>query len=390
MKTNYRLIMLLVLLSPTQLGFHFWPGWSLVNGIKVDYLSPTVYLTDLIFLGLLIISIIKFNKSKFLKLLIIVFSGLFFFSGKGNISSAYWSLRYLQIPALAWMIYVNGKNFKLSKDIKKYLSFSLVFTLILEIWQFLIKKSTGWWWIFGERTFSLATPNIATVDLLGQKFLRPYATFSHPNALAGWLLLAAFILWENKPRRLMAIGGILLTFSRNAVLAIFIGAISYFALANQTSIQSIISFSESASSERAILNQASLRVFSDFPIFGIGPGKLLTELPNYFPPGFWSIQPPHNIFLLVLAETGIFGAAILVLALIKIYQILKNAPRLLPGAIAVFSTSLLDHYWLTSQQNRIILGIYLGLILTNGLRSDNQSSVPPIAFGIRRHVGTTA
>lgn len=390
MKTNYWLIIILTLLSPTQLGYHFWPGWSLVNGIKVDYLSPTIYLTDLIFLTILIISFIKFRQAVFPKILIAIFLGLSLFSGKGNIASIYWALRYLQIPALAWIIYINGKNIDIIRCIKKYLFFPLIFSLILEVVQFSIKKSTGWWWIFGERFFSLATPNIATIDLFGQRFLRPYATFSHPNALAGWLLLVAFILWENKPKRLMAIGGVLLTFSRNALLAIFIGAISYFALANKTSIQSIISFSESASSERAILNQASLRVFLDFPIFGIGPGKLLTELPNYFPPGFWSIQPPHNIFLLILAETGIFGAIILVLALIKIYQILKNAPLLLPGAIAVFSTSLLDHYWLTSQQNRIILGIYLGLILASGLRGDNQSSAPPLAFGIRRHIGTTA
>ena len=42
------MIFLLLLLLPSQLGLHFWPGWALVNGIRVDYLSPTFYLTDLI------------------------------------------------------------------------------------------------------------------------------------------------------------------------------------------------------------------------------------------------------------------------------------------------------------------------------------------------------
>ena len=388
MKINYWLIIALAFLSPSQLGFHFWPTWSLVNGIKIDYLSPTFYLTDLIFLGLLIISIIKFQKSKFLKLLAAIFLGLFFLSGKGNISSAYWSFRYLQVPALAWMIFVNGKDFNLSYGIKKYLTFPLLFTLILEIWQFTIKKSTGWWWIFGERAFSLATLNIASVDLLGQKFLRPYSTFSHPNALAGWLLLAVFILWKNKPARLMAIGGILLTFSRNALLAVFLGVVSYSVLSNSGFAQSLIYFSESSSGERAILNRTSLKVFSDFPIFGIGPGKLLPALPNYFPPGFWNIQPPHNVILLILTETGIFGFTILLIGFLKIYPALKRAPEFLPGLIAVFSTSLLDHYWLTSQQNRTILGIYLGLVLIGGFRSDNQSSIPSLAFGVRRNIRT--
>ena len=162
---------------------------------------------------------------------------------------------------------------------------------------------------------------------------------------------------------------------------------SYFVLANKTYIQSIISFSESGSSGRVILNRVALKVFSDFPIFGIGPGKLLTELPNYFPPGFWSIQPPHNVFLLILAETGIFGFAILLIGLLKIYPVLKRTPTLLPGLITVFSTSLLDHYWVTSQQNRIILGIYLGFVLIGGFRSDNQSSISALAFGIRRNIG---
>jgi hypothetical protein len=360
----------------------------LVNGIRIDYLSPTIYLTDLIFVGLLIMSAVKFRRALFPKLLIAAFFGLNLFSGKGNFSSIYWSLRYLQIPALTWMIYINGKNLNLYNGIKKYLTFPLLFTLILEIWQFIIKKSTGWWWIFGERTFSLSTPNIAAIDLLGQKFLRPYATFSHPNALAGWLLLAVFILWKNKPARLMAIGGVLLTFSRNAVLAVLIGTISYSVFANRTYSQSLVSFSESSSGERLLLNHASLRVFSDFPVFGIGPGKLLSALPNYFPPGFWNIQPPHNVFLLILAETGIFGFTILLAGFLKIYPVLKKTPAFLPGLIAIFSTSLLDHYWLTSQQNRIILGIYLGLCLIGGFRGDNQSSVPVFAFRKRRNIRT--
>lgn len=388
MRINYWLIILLVLFSPSQLGIHFWPEWSLVNGIKIDYLSPTIYLTDLIFLALLTISAIKFRRSGFIKILTAVFLGIFFLSGKGNISSAYWSLRYLQIPIIAWLIYVNGKKSLVQNDIKKYLSFPLFFTLILEIWQFLIKKSTGWWWIFGERSFSLATPNIAAIDLWGEKFLRPYATFSHPNALAGWLMLTAFILWNSRPKRFLATAGILLTFSRNAVLSLIVGVVSYSILINPGHLKSIIVFPGSSSGERAILNQASLKVFGGFPVFGIGPGKLLTRLPDYFPPGYWNIQPPHNIFILILAETGVFGFAVLLAGILKIYSAAKKSPLFFPGLIAVFSSSLLDHYWLTSQQNRIILGIYLGLCLIGGFGGNHQAPVPPVSFGIRRNVRT--
>ena len=46
---------LLILLLPTQLGKHFWPSFSQVLGIRIDYLSSTLYLTDLLILLLLML-----------------------------------------------------------------------------------------------------------------------------------------------------------------------------------------------------------------------------------------------------------------------------------------------------------------------------------------------
>ena len=48
------LFYLLVLLLPVQLGKYFWPDWSFVNGIRIDYLAPTIYLTDILVVGILI------------------------------------------------------------------------------------------------------------------------------------------------------------------------------------------------------------------------------------------------------------------------------------------------------------------------------------------------
>ena len=159
-----------------------------------------------------------------------------------------------------------------------------------------------------------------------------------------------------------------------------------FFFANQKFFQSIISFPGSSSGERTILNQSALKAFVGHPVFGVGPGQLLPTLPGYFPPGYWKIQPPHNVFILVLAETGIFGFAVLLTGIFKIYTAVKKFVAL-PGLIAVFSSSLLDHYWLTSQQNRIILGIYLGLCLIGGFGGNHQTPVPPLALGIRRNIG---
>ena len=43
------LVNLFVFLIPTQLALHFWLPGSFVFGIRVDYLAPSIYLTDILF-----------------------------------------------------------------------------------------------------------------------------------------------------------------------------------------------------------------------------------------------------------------------------------------------------------------------------------------------------
>src|SRR5258708_34693956 len=50
---------LLILLLPTQFGKHFWPDFTIVSGIRIDYLSPTVYVTDLLLLLLIIFFLLR-------------------------------------------------------------------------------------------------------------------------------------------------------------------------------------------------------------------------------------------------------------------------------------------------------------------------------------------
>src|SRR4030042_4014068 len=53
MKLHQKLFRLLVFLLPIQLGRHFWPTWSYTFGLKIDYFSPTAYLTDFLVLAVL-------------------------------------------------------------------------------------------------------------------------------------------------------------------------------------------------------------------------------------------------------------------------------------------------------------------------------------------------
>src|SRR5579872_1357131 len=50
---------LFIFLLPTQFGKHFWLDFSYVLGQRVDYLSPTLYTTDILVTALFLISLFK-------------------------------------------------------------------------------------------------------------------------------------------------------------------------------------------------------------------------------------------------------------------------------------------------------------------------------------------
>src|SRR5205085_517648 len=98
------------------------------------------------------------------------------------------------------------------------------------IWQFVIKGSAGGlWYYFGERTFSISTIGISSVNL-DQQILRPYGAFPHPNVLAFFLLLnIVFSFHQVKVEKglwkyilmvsfLVSCAVVVLTFSRIAII----------------------------------------------------------------------------------------------------------------------------------------------------------------------------
>jgi len=54
---------LLILFFPTQLGKHFWPDFSIVSGIRIDYLSATLYITDVLLILLFGVFVTRFFRT---------------------------------------------------------------------------------------------------------------------------------------------------------------------------------------------------------------------------------------------------------------------------------------------------------------------------------------
>ena len=140
---------LLLVLLPSQLGYHFWPDWSLINGIRVDYLSPTVYFTDLIILvlfgfsrlrvrfpfAIIVFAVLNISISISISPLLSVYKWL-------RVYEYYWLYRYLVTQGSLTFI-------------RRWLSPAILWTSLLALLQFMMQRSLGGggYWL-GERTFS--------------------------------------------------------------------------------------------------------------------------------------------------------------------------------------------------------------------------------------------
>ena len=382
------LIVLFLLFLPSQLAFHFWPAWSLVNGIRVDYLSPTIYLTDLIILSLFLASRLRVR----IPIFIIIFSILNILVSSSPLVSLY---KWLRVLEYLWLFkYLTQKHLALSPW---PLALSVIWTSALAWWQFFLQGSVGglWYWL-GERPLSVSTPLIAKVTLtihnsLPTLVMRPYATFPHPNALAGFLLVGSVILYSfyTSPLRpspiigegfrgrgmgllavLIALLTIPITFSRTVIvlemliLLIWLRPLLLKVFLLISSIYFLISTSGSVASipDRLDLIRKSLFLIQKSPILGVGLGSFIPATMNYeLITNNYLYQPVHNIYLLLASELGLPAAMVIgYWLLVHGKKMLRTMNYELITAVAVIViTGAADHYWLTLHQNILLLIILI-------------------------------
>lgn len=407
--------MLFLLSLPFQLGRHFWFPFSYVNGLRVDYLPPTIYLQDIIFLIILGVfllqkkqnilkSIVSTPKTLSVLLVLYVLSNIFF-----SLSPWLTVYSFLRLFQFILVVYLVGReNKQILNALKTVLPISAISQLAISITQVATSHSVGGllYWL-GERSFNLATPDIAKAFLFNHVWLRPYGTFSHPNSLAGFMLLVFILSWvflSGRIKWLTLITSflvVLFSFSQSAWLALFLIVsylfISRYNISPRRKIISII-FSISLISSliylyrgyiidspsfvlRLSLLQASWSIFLSHPLFGVGLGNFIVALgqQNDFTRLIHWYQPVHNIFVLWIVETGMVGLSILFYAIYKIFNGNKNyhdifiKQSLISLFLILIVTGSLDHYWLTLIQNRLLLAVVLGLLFSrydmNGVKT---------------------
>jgi len=372
---------------PTQLGKHFFFNFSFLNGVRVDYLAPTFYFLDLIFLLLFCLNIKNifrfFYKKSFLVLLFFIFFNVLF-----SLNS--WLALYKSYRIFQWLIifFLFSQNKLSPKKILITLLFSSLIQLFLGIYQFALEQSfQGFFYYLGERYFHLGTIGIAKISFSGNEFLRAYGTFSHPNSLGGfYLLLYLLILTSKKFKKEILLKNILmfifimlvfLSFSKTAIITLILVTLIFqvtkknfcricvvarlLVLVCCGAIFLIGQTDPLSFSKRIELLKNSWQIIKYNFLFGVGLNNYLlaqiqftSKYANFFN------QPVHNVFMLIFAEAGFLnlGASFF---LVKdfLIKLLKNNYLIL---IALFLTGFFDHYWWSLNQNFFLVAAVLGLL----------------------------
>ena len=366
------LLYLIFFFAPTQLGLHFWPDSALIYGIRVDYLSPTLYFLDLLIVFYLLVQKISHLPLKssgwYLKSLLPFLLVNLLFS-TNPLSTLSWSLHFS-----LYFLFLFSLSFPLIRRLAPILLLSLITQLALALIQVALGHSLqGLLYYLGERMVSVGSPNIAQAVFMDRVVLRAYGTFSHPNILAGWLVISLLILRRLNPRRFvlaisgaLTILGVFLTQSRSSALALFGIIIPFYFLRSLRSrllyfafflvlssyflFPIFISRSDLSLTERLDLQGISFQVIRQFPLFGTGAQASISTYP-VVSPSLRLLQPDHNSFTLFLSWFGLVGVfSLLSFLTSNIYHLFPILPLL-----------LLDHYLLTSPQGLFILLFYLAL-----------------------------
>lgn len=384
----------------SQLGKHFFFSFSYLSGVRIDYLAPTLYLTDILSFPLIILFLFRVTRnakrsyntfpissSIFLFICFLISINYFF-----SLSKPLWMYNALRIIQWSSIVYFFSRYAK-RKNVFSAAIFGLFLGGLLELILSLLQLSSrhsiqGFWYYLGERSFSIFTPGIAKAYFLGHEFLRPYGTFSHPNSLAGfYLLLYAFILTQKRMTNIF-LRTILLTlfsflifisFSRTAIIIYVIINLLFFfhhafscrlcLFAKLVTGCILIFFALNISGDlqsmakRNDFAQKAVAIIAEKPFSGVGIGSYLIaqhEFPQKFSPFFE--QPVHNIFLLTVAQLGI-PLFILSLTLINRYiRVVLTSSQFFIPLLVIFLTGSMDHYWLTLQQNVLLTAVVFGMI----------------------------
>jgi len=294
---------------------------------------------------------------------------------------------------------------------------------VFAIWQFFNQ------YVFANKWLGLAEhyPTVGGSIILqtnSERWLRAYGSLPHPNIMAGFLVIGLlFLIYLSFNAKklnqriflilslLAIVPAIFFSFSRSSWVALFLTLAilglwllryknylwrnNFFKLVLLiTIIFVILAFNfqqplltrltgeqdlEVASIYlRVAFTKQAIEIIKHYPWWGTGIGNYtlgVYQIVNGSWPGYY-YQPVHNIYLLILAELGIFGFLIfLAVAGLFLWQFKKTAISLekvifFLAMVAILVISLFDHYFWTLNFGMLVFFLILGLNLKQIKRLD--------------------
>lgn len=387
----YKLINILffffALLLPLQTRYIF------VTGVR-EYGTIALYLTDLLFLMLVILSPF-FKKNNWSLVGAWAFGLAVLFWSHGQIEW-YWWLRLGEALTVAYLIYTLPV---LRTVLLGGLVLGAGLSSLLAIWQFYAQQIMAHSW-FGLAAQAPWASGVSVLENMSGRLLRSYGPFPHPNILGGYValvLLAAMARpedftkifpsrwWQGAMFGLMTTG-VFLSFSRSAALVLMIGLIWLFfekkitkktvlSLTALFIILNIVFFQftlgrvladnrleEMSKNQRVAGVKIALEIIKTHPWLGVGLGQFTNSaallLSNHDPR---YIEPVHNIYLLIASELGLVGLALIVLCLAGLRR--RRTLDCFALAVAIVTLGMLDHYLWTINSPRLLLALLFPLVL---------------------------
>lgn len=391
----------------------------------IDYLIPFVYFSDFLIIVSFVL-VVAVDRKGFVKvikahstfiLLLTAFLLTSFVSNwqaENQLAAWYKWLKLLEMTGFAYLtVYLLEIGKITLRKLVFFLSSGLTFLCFIALGEWITQSSLGLQFL-GEWRFSVLTPGIAKVIVNGQEFLRPYATFPHPNVLGGVLAILAsvnlfFVLekiktgWQLVSLPLFILV-LFLTFSRSAwvtfaVLTLLVLAYWFWQNYSLTTrkqtlllillffpllfftpniyhrFQTLRTTDQLSVTRRLELTKAALQMTQKSPLFGVGLNNFVVELQKYQPVSGQGrfLQPVHNVFLLIFTEVGILGGLVLILSLgwlilslCKSFWKNPSCGRFLSLLIwlGIGLTGLTDHYWWSLQAGLLFFWLTVGLSLS--------------------------
>lgn len=414
------LLILLIFTVPTNLFLSFSSGSEYVHGLRVDYLIPKLYLSDLVVIAILVSCLFFFRPAigrvlsraamtpkKYLVLvfvLIAVFFARQFFTEVPLIS-------VVAFFRLIVMVLLTLFISKLSKYLEKSwlliaVAATVLFQSLVALFQWFTQTSVYGYALLGEPNISHPL-GLAKTMWWGSEAILPYGTTAHPNVLGGFLavyLTALLYITSNYKLKawhqtfvlvafVIGLGTLLLTHSVSALLALGIGIIIICAKRSLSYVKawqffgifavgtiitgillalSVVTFQSTDIStvRRFYLFLAGTVIFVQHAVLGIGLSQFTLFLDQALSNEKAIVpflQPVHNTLVLLMAEVGILGLAAIV-GVKKLLQSLNLARRsdqtlgwfapIIPVLFFIFlPLAMVDHYLFTVQTGLLLVAI---------------------------------